>query len=141
MVEKLVLDLYIKNQNWAYLWLNNRKLYLFIVCPSRGLPKYVKKLRCWALAFTLNKAFLKTKGDLELFFQPHFLHDFWKKIFLMLHLINCSNLIARLPLLPEILRNTCIVVVYCPVCDVKNSEINHTFLIEPFFYIIVFSTK
>ena len=29
----------------------------------------------------------------------------------------------------------CIVTIYCAACEVINFEINHSFLIEPFFYI------
>ena len=34
-------------------------------------------------------------------------------------------------LLLEILGNMCIVIIYCPVCDVINFEINLSFLIRP----------
>ena len=39
-----------------------------------------------------------------------------------------------LPLLFEILGNMCIVIICCLVCDIINLKINHSFLIEPFFY-------
>ena len=44
-------------------------------------------------------------------------------------------------LLLEILGNICIVIVYCPVFDVVNFEINLSFLIKPFFDISTFLTK
>ena len=50
--------------------------------------------------------------------------------------INWINFIAWLPLFLEILGNKCIVIIYCPAYDVINFEINHSFLIKPFFYII-----
>ena len=34
----------------------------------------------------------------------------------------------------EILGNVCIVIIFSPVYDVINSEINLSFLIKPFFY-------
>ena len=43
-MEKLVRNPFIKNQNWAYLWINSLKCYIkfaFIVCPSQGLLKYM----------------------------------------------------------------------------------------------------
>ena len=45
MVEKLVPDPFMKNQNWAYLWIEDVEdviKFVFIVCSSRGLPKYIK---------------------------------------------------------------------------------------------------
>ena len=44
VVKKLVPDPFLKYQNWVYLQINNLNFYTvcFFVCPSRGLPKYVK---------------------------------------------------------------------------------------------------
>ena len=47
----------------------------FIVCQGEGYQN-IKKLSCKSLAFTSNKASLKTKSGLELVSKPHFLHDF-----------------------------------------------------------------
>ena len=41
----------------------------------------------------------------------HFVYDLSTKMFLMLYSINCPNFIAWLPLLLEILGNTCIAIV------------------------------
>ena len=43
-VEKLVPDPFIKNKNWACLWISSLKFYIvcFFVCPGRGLPNYIK---------------------------------------------------------------------------------------------------
>ena len=35
----------------------------------------------------------------------------------------------------DILGYMCIAIISCPVCDVINFEINHNFLVKPFFYI------
>ena len=43
--------------------------------------------------------------------------------------------IVLLPLLFKILENICVVIIFCPVCDVKNVEINLSFLIMTFFYL------
>ena len=55
------------------------------------------ELRCWSLALSSNKAFLKTKGGLELIFLPKFLHDFWTTILLILFSIYSLNFIFWLP--------------------------------------------
>ena len=45
------------------------------------------------------------------------------------------NFVAWLTLFLEILGNTCIIIISCPVCDVINFKINQSFLTQPFFYI------
>ena len=65
---------------------------------------------------------------------PHFVYDFWRKMFLMLHSINQPSFIAWLSLLLEILVNICITIVCEPDCDVIDFEINQIFLIKPFSY-------
>ena len=60
------------------------------------------------------KLFEKIKRGLELVFLPHFLHNFWRKIFLLLYSINWPNFIVWLPLLCEILGNMCIAIVCKP---------------------------
>ena len=53
MVEKLFPDIFLKNQNVAYLWINSLKLYTvcFYCIPSRGLSKYIKT-KLWPFQFT-----------------------------------------------------------------------------------------
>ena len=53
----------------------------------------------------LNFDFLEK--HLEIVSQPHFVYDLLRKMFLMLYSINCSNLIACLSLLLEIMVNIC----------------------------------
>ena len=51
----------------------------FIVCPSGGLPKILKRI-CWPLDFTIYKGFYKkTKWGLELVSLYHFCMIFEKK--------------------------------------------------------------
>ena len=57
----------------------------------------------------------------------HFVYDFSRKMFLMLHSISSSILIASLHLLLEILSNECIAIVSFQGCDVMNFEINLSF--------------
>ena len=45
--------------------------------------------------------------------------------------INWPSFISWLLLFLEIMDIMCIVIICCPVCDIKNFEINHGFLIEP----------
>ena len=56
----------------------------------------------------------------------HFGYYFSRKIFRMLYSINWPNLIVWLPLLLEILGNTCIAIICFPDCDVINFGINLT---------------
>ena len=104
---------------------------LFIPCQVESYLK-VLKLNCWQLALTSYNAFLKKQRGLELVSLPHFLHDFWRTIIILLYSINWPSFIVWLPLLREILSNMCIAIVCWPVCDVINFEINLIFLINPF---------
>ena len=87
------------------------------------------------------KLFLKIKRGLKLVSLPYFLHEFWRKIFLTRYFDNWLNFIAWLSFLLEILGNMCIVIICCPVCEVINVEVNHSFLIKPFSYITKKSEK
>ena len=87
-----------KNQNWKYLWISSLKTSTVCFCcmPSWGLSIYFEtKLQ--------TKLFQETKRGFELALLPHFLYDFWRKIFLLLFSMNWPNLILWLPLLREIL--------------------------------------
>ena len=72
-----------------------------------------------------------SEKGLGLVSPPHFVYDFSRKMFLMLHSINWPNLIVWLPLLLEIFDNMCITIVCYPGCDFIKFEIN---LIKPFCY-------
>ena len=79
------------------------------------------------------KLFLKIKRDLELVFPASLLHNFWRKIFLLLYSIDWPNFIVWLRLLCEILGNTCIAIVCKPGCEVMNFDVKLVFLIKLFF--------
>ena len=132
MVEKLFLDLSLKNQNLAYLWINSLKFYTFcFYClPSWGYLKILKVNRR-PLAFTSLKAFLKNKEAWNLSLCLIFCMTVEEKYFL-LHSANWPNFIICLSLLREQLSKMCIVV-YQPGCNVIHFEINLLFLIKPFF--------
>ena len=82
------------------------KRLIIIVCQVEDYRNMLK-LGCRPFAFTSYKAFFKkTKRSLELVALLHFLHDFWRKIFLLIYSITWPNLIVWLPLLHLILGNT-----------------------------------
>ena len=62
----------------------------------------------------------------------HFVYNFSRKMFLMLHSTNWANFIVWLPLLLEILGNMCITIVCKPCCVVNKFVIDLIFLIELF---------
>ena len=68
------------------------------------------------------------KKSLGLVSPPYFVHDFSRKIFLMLYFISWSNFIVWLSLLLEISGNMGIAIVCYP------AEIHLSFLIKPFSY-------
>ena len=73
----------------------------------------------------VNYDFLE-KG-LGIGFLTHFLHDFSRKIFLILFSINWPNFIEILDILW--------ITIFCfPGCDVINLESDLILLIKPFFY-------
>ena len=61
---------------------------LFLLYAQVEVYQNILKLRCWPLAFTLNKSILKNKKSLELVSLPHFLYNVSRKICLRLHYIN-----------------------------------------------------
>ena len=101
-----------------------------------GKLRTIKIYWNWAADLLLSphiKLFWKTKRGLELVSLPHFLHNFWRKIFLLLYSINWPNVIVWLLLLCEIFGNMCIAFVCKQSCDVMNFEINLIFLIRLLF--------
>ena len=135
VTEKLFPDPFLKNRNWVYLLINSRIVlyrFFFIVCKFKVYWNIVKA-SCRPFAFTLHNAFLKTEKRSGTCHFDLFSAWFWSKIFFLLYSINWPNLLVWLPLIWEILSNTCIVIVCQPNCDVMNFKINLIFLIKPFF--------
>ena len=98
MVEKLVLDRFLKNQNCAYLWINSLKFYAvcFYCMSSWGLSKYIET-KFQTTCFYPILTFLKSKKSLELIFEKKYFSSY-------ILLIDISNnivlsFIVRLPLL------------------------------------------
>ena len=77
---------------------------LFIVCQVEDYCN-ILKLSSRPLAH-LIKVFWKIKRGLELVSVHHFLHGFWRKIFLLLCSVAWPNFIVWLPLFREMLGNT-----------------------------------
>ena len=138
MVDKLLLEPLLKNQNWAYLWINSLELYTiwFFECQVENYWN-ILKLSYRILTFTSCKVFFFLfcflKTGLELVFLPHFLRESWRKIFLLLYSITWPRFIVGLPLLLQILGRMCILIVCYPRCNVLNFKINPIFLIKSFF--------
>ena len=133
---KLVPDLFLEDESWAYLWINGLKLYTVCFCcmANGGLSKYNETKLWTACLFSSHiKLFWKIKRGLELVIQPYFPHNFWRKMFALLCSINWPNFTVWLPLLCEILGNMCIAIVCKPGCDVMNFEANLIFIIKLFF--------
>ena len=93
--------------------------------------KPYKSLDYWSRDM-VNYDFLEK--SLGIGFLTHFLHDFSRKIFLILFSINWLNFIEWLPLLLEILDIMWITIFCFPGCDVINLESDLILLIKPFFY-------
>ena len=123
-------DPFLKNQNWAYLWISSLKFqFVLIVCQVEGYQN-ILKLNFRSLAFISYKAFWKSKrkSGTSLF---HFLYDSWIKK--LSWSINWPNFIVWLSSFRGILGNMYVVIVCYPGCGVINLEINLIFLINPFF--------
>ena len=134
-MEKLVPDPILKNEHWAFLWINS--LNFFTVCfycvVSWELLKYIDTMLQSNCFHLILRFFYKIKRSLELCTLPHFLHNFWRKIFLSLSSVNRPNFIVWLSLLCEILGNMCIGIVCKPGCDVMDFEVSLIFQIKLFF--------
>ena len=86
--------------------------FAFVLCQVEGYPN-IMKLICRLLDFTWYKAFFKNQKVVWNFASlSHVLHNLWRKIFILLYFINCSNFTVWLPLLCEIFGNMCLLIVY-----------------------------
>ena len=122
-MEKWYPDPFLKNQSFIQ--------FTFIVWKDEG-SQNILKLSSRPRAFTSYKAFFNKRG-LELVYLPQFMHNFWRKIFLLLYAINVPNFIVWLPLFWEIFGNKWVVIVFWLCYDVINLKTNPIFLIKPVF--------
>ena len=104
--------LFLKSQNWAYLWV-------------------ISLIRLLIQRYAQFQLFRKGPGNS---FSIIFWVYFSRKMFLTLYSIHWPNFIVLLPLLLEILGDMCIAIVSFLGYDLINFVINLTFLIKPFFY-------
>ena len=137
VVEKLILDLFlkIKMQHISGLTVWNFIQFVFIVCLSWRLVKCIQTMvlntawkvskygpeknpswdkfsRSGKLAFSSYRFFLGNKRRSGSSLPFSFSAWFWRKILLMLCSINWPNFIVWLPLIFEILGNTCIATIF-----------------------------
>ena len=107
--------------------LSRHRLVLIALNLAYNRNKLFKTLYHWSRD-KLKFDFLE-KG-LGIASPSHFVYHFSRKMFLVLHPINWSNLIVWLSFLLEISASMCIQIIYQPDCDVIKFEINHIFLIK-----------
>ena len=91
--------------------------------------QHISKLRCWPPSHLYFEKQKEVWNCLPASLSAWVLK---KKKFLTLYFINWPNCIVLLLLLLEVSCNMCIVIIWCPVCDFINFEINRSFLIKPF---------
>ena len=113
LVQKLVPDPFLKNENWAYLWVNWLKLQTFYFCymPYWGPSKQIETILNTICIYLIWSFFKKPKRGLGLVSLAYFLHIFWRKMFLLMCSINWPIFTVKLALFFEILCNICIVTV------------------------------
>ena len=116
----------------SFIWGKNKFQYISIALNlACNKNRLYKTLNYWSRDMS-NFDFLgRVIGIVSL---PHFVYDFSRKMFLMLYSFDWPNFIVWLPLLLEILGNTCITIVCFLGCDIINFKINLISLIKPFFY-------
>ena len=102
-VEKLVLGPFLKNQNWAKLWINSLKFYtvcLFCMSKSRAIEIHWNQ-RADHLPLSHVTLLQKIKGSPKLVSLPYFLHVFLKNIS-HVYSVNWPNFIVWLPWLLDV---------------------------------------
>ena len=89
--------------------------YWYTVCfycmPSWRLLKHIETILQTTFFYLILSFFKKTWSVLGGVSVPHFPHNFWRKIFLLLYSVNWPSFIIRLPLLHQILVSMCIAIV------------------------------
>ena len=76
---------FLKDENWRHLPINSLKFYAVCCYCMSGydVSKYIE-IKQQTTYFCLIKTFKKTKPGLELVLLTHFLHEFHRKIFILL---------------------------------------------------------
>ena len=99
MMEKIVPDPFLKYRTSKNLWINNLRFYaicFYCMSNSRAIKLYWSwagdhLLCCYIKVFQKKKE--KKRGQV-LVSLPYFVHDFWKKLFLIYILLNDQNLLS-----------------------------------------------
>ena len=115
VVEKLVPDLSIKKPTLSVTLLKCYKVCFYCMFKSRSTK--LLKLRCWPLAFTLYKTFLKNKERSGTILPTWFSAWFLNKNISHAIFYNLTKFHCLMSLFLEILGNMYIVNIYYPVCD------------------------
>ena len=110
--ERLVPDLFLKNGNWAYFWINSLRFYAvcFYFTPTKELLKYIEN-KLQTTCFHLILCFFKNKKRSGTSLSASFFTSCLRKNIPLFQSINWPGFIAWLPLLPEILGNMCIAMI------------------------------
>ena len=96
----------VHSQVWDNFWQMMKNAFCFIFMIFKFLFWVFGLARKWLI----RKVRLLINSGLELISLPHFLHDYRKKIFLLLSSINWPNFSVLLSLICKILSNMCIVI-------------------------------
>ena len=117
MVEKLVPCSFLRNQNWAYIWINSLKCFtVCFYCISKLRSTVVDHL----LFYPIQSFFLKKSN-----FLSYFLHRFWRKMFTKFFFL--IKVIFWMLFLLEKFGKMCIVIIW-------NFEIYLSFFIKRLCY-------
>ena len=94
-----------------------QKLFAFLLyCKLRTIETYWNYAADHLLLLHI-RLFSKTKSSLELVSLPHFVHDFWRKKLFLSYSNTWLRFTVSLPLLREVLSNTCIAIVCVFYCN------------------------
>ena len=104
------------------------KIYLYEVSSSKSVVLHLsiqKKKKKHEISDCSSRNMINFnffKKGLGLLFLSHFVHEFSRKVFLVLYFLKWPNFAVWLPVLLEISGMFILIVCY-PVCDVMNLEI------------------
>ena len=94
VMEKLVPDPFLKNENWAYLWINSLRFYTvcFYCMPSWALLKHVETKLQITLFYLILNFFKKLKEVWDrLIFRIIFEENYFSCYILLIHQVSLSG--------------------------------------------------
>ena len=95
-------------------------------CGGETISRPFSKKSKLSISLDQYSSSLKKQKEMLLVSLPHFLHDYWRKYFL-LYSFTRPNYNVWLPLLHEMLGNMYMIILCLPSCDIINFEINLIF--------------